>query len=191
MEEYTICFINESIDTIEQAVRIMLESFPDDEMWPDLNEKKALETVTNSLDEKNICIGLKVGNELAGWVCLSPMYGKIENEETWNLQPLAVSTKFKGRGFGKILMNEVERLAREKNIIGILLSSGDEADKTSLSDREISGENVIEEIKNIKNYKNHPYEFYQKCGYSIIGIVPNGYGLRRTDIWLWKDIRKK
>jgi len=191
MEEYNICFINEAPEIREQAVKILLESFHADEMWPDLDEKKARETVNDSVDDKNICIGLKVENELAGWVCLSPMYGKIKNEETWYLHPLAISTKFKGRGYGKILMLEIEKLAQEKNIIGILLGSGDEANKTSLSDKDIIGENVPDEIKNIKNYKNHPYEFYQKCGYSIVGIVPNGYGLRRTDIWLWKDIRKK
>ena len=169
----------------------MLEAFPEDEMWPDLDEKMAWETVEFSISNENICIGLKVGNELVGWVCLRPEYEKIKNEETWELHPFAISPKFKRKGYGKILMEEVEKIAQEKNIIGIILSSGDEANKTSLSDEEITGENIIEKIQNIKNYKNHPYEFYQKCGYSIIGIIPNAYGLKKSDIWLWKDIRKK
>ncbi len=191
MKEYKICFINESLNTREQAVKILLEAFPADEMWSDLDEKMARETVEFSIYGKNICIGIKIGSELAGWVCLRPEYEKIKNEATWELHPFVISPKFKRKGYGKMLMEEVEKAAQENNIIGIILSSGDEANKTSLSDKEITGENIIEEIKNIKNYKNHPYEFYQKCGYSIIGIIPNAYGIRKTDIWLWKDIRKK
>jgi aminoglycoside 6'-N-acetyltransferase I len=191
MEEYNICFINELLNTREQAVKVLLEAFPADEMWPDLDEKIALKTVEFCISNKNICIGMKVGNDLAGWVCIRPKYVKIKNEETWELHPLVISPRYKGKGYGKILMEEIEKIAQEKNIIGIILSSGDEANKTSLSEKEISGINILEEIKNIRNYKNHPYEFYQKCGYSIIGIVPNAYGLKKTDIWLWKDIRKK
>ncbi|EPU1074472.1 aminoglycoside N-acetyltransferase AAC(6')-Ia, partial [Klebsiella pneumoniae] len=40
----------------------------------------------------------------------------------------------------------------------------------------------------IKNIKNHPYEFYQKCGYSIVGVIPDANGKRKPDIWMWKKI---
>ena len=133
MEKYTFCFIGESIEIQDQAVKILLETFPEDEMWPDLDEKIAIKTVESSIADENICIGIKIGNELAGWVCLQPDYVKNIDEQTWELHPLAIGTKFKGKGYGKILMHEVERIAQEKSIIGIILSSGDEAKKTSLS----------------------------------------------------------
>jgi aminoglycoside 6'-N-acetyltransferase I len=87
-------------------------------------------------------------------------------------------------------MREIEKLAQEKDAIGIILSSGDEEKLTSLSEKEITEENIFEEIKNIKNIRNHPYEFYKKCGFMIYGIIPNTYGLNKSSILMWKDIRK-
>ena len=111
-------------------------------------------------------------------------------EKTWELQPMVIIQEFQGKGYGKIILNELEKIASEKGIIGIFCGSDDETYKTSLSEKEITGKNIFEEINNIKNYKNHPFEFYIKCGYSIIGIIPNANGLKKPDILLWKDIRE-
>jgi len=186
MENYTVCFINESKETMDQAVKILLETMPEADMWPDLDEEEALEAVEESISDENISIGIKVNNQLIGWVGLMPMY-----EKTWELHPMAIMPKYQGKGYGKILLNEMEKIAREKGVIGIFAGSDDEANKTSLSEKEITGKNIFEEIKNINNYKNHPYEFYMRCGYSIIGIIPNANGVNKPDILLWKDIRKK
>ena len=125
-------------------------------------------------------------NKLIGWIGLRPMYDK-----TWELHQMVVKKEFQGKGYGKILINELEKIAQKRDIIGIMAGSDDETNSTSLSDKEITGENIFEEIKNIKNYKNHLYEFYIKCGYIIIGIIPNANGSKKPDIWLWKDIREK
>ena len=184
--EYRICCINESEDIKKQAAQILLETFSEDNMWPDLNEKTAFETVNECIAGENIAIGIKNKDQLIGWVGLRPMYKK-----TWELHPMAIKHEFKRKGYGKILINELEIIAQENEIIGIVAGSDDEMNKTSLSEKEITRENIFEEIKNIKNYKNHPYEFYIKCGFSIIGIIPNANGPNKPDIWLWKDIRNK
>jgi len=67
MKDYTFCNINESIETKEEAIKLLLETFPKANMWPDLDEKEAIETVKESIVEENICIGLKINNELIGW----------------------------------------------------------------------------------------------------------------------------
>jgi aminoglycoside 6'-N-acetyltransferase I len=185
MENYTICDINESAETMEKAAKILLETMPEANMWPDLNEEMAFETVEECIAENNICIGIKVNDQLIGWVGLIPMY-----KNTWELHPMAILPLFQGKGYGKILLNELENIAQEKGIIGIFAGSDDEANKTSLSETDLTKDNIFEEINNIKNYKNHPYEFYLRCGYSIIGIIPNANGLNKPDILLWKDIRK-
>jgi aminoglycoside 6'-N-acetyltransferase I len=184
MKNYKICYINESAETMFNAAKILLESMPDANMWPDLNEEIALETVEEGITGENICIGIKVNDQLIGWAGLMPMY-----KNTWELHPMAILPNFQGKGYGKILLNKLEVIAQEKGIIGIFAGSDDETNKTSLSEIEITKDNIFEEIKKKKNHKNHPYEFYIKCGYSIIGIIPNANGPKKPDILLWKDIR--
>jgi aminoglycoside 6'-N-acetyltransferase I len=184
--EFKFCNINESDDTIKQAAKILYMVFTEnnDHVWLH-NEKEAFDEVKECIEGENICIGIKLENNLIGMAGIRPMYKK-----TWELHPMAIKNEYQGKGYGKILLNKIEEIGNKNGIIGIVVGSDDETNKTSLSEKEINGENIFEEIMNIKNYKNHPYEFYKKCGYSIVGIIPNANGQNKPDIWLWKDIRK-
>jgi aminoglycoside 6'-N-acetyltransferase I len=184
--EFEICKINESENIKKEAAIILLETFPKTNMWTDINEKIAFETVNECIKDDNISIGIKIDNHLIGWIGIRPMYDK-----TWELHPIVIKHEFQNMGYGRILINEIEKIAIEKGIIGIMLGSDDESNKTSLSEKEITGENIFQEIKNIRNYNRHPYEFYKKCGYCIVGIIPNANGHNKPDILLWKDIRRK
>ena len=179
--EYTIININESENTIKQAAEILNQEFPG--MCPDINS--ALIEVNECIGEPNICIGIKNGNNLVGWAGLRPMY-----EVTWELHPMVIKNEYQRKGYGKILLNELEKIALKRKIIGIFAGSDDETNSTSLSEKDITKENIFYEIQNVKNYRNHPYDFYIKCGYLIVGIIPNANGDRKPDIWLWKDIRE-
>ncbi|HCK67449.1 MAG TPA: N-acetyltransferase, partial [Anaerolineae bacterium] len=69
----------------------------------------------------------------------------------------------------------------------ILLGTDDENNMTSLSNVDLY-ENLFEKIKNIKNIKGHPYEFYQKMGYTIIGVIPDANGIGKPDILMSKRV---
>ena len=58
---------------------------------------------------------------------------------------------------------------------------------TSLSNVNLY-ENLLERIRDIKNFKGHPYEFYLKLGYKIIGVIPDANGLGKPDIFLGKRV---
>jgi len=184
--EYKFCDINESDETIKQAAKLLYATFSEinGDLWLK-DEKDAFTEVNECIEGSNICIGIKQENQLIGWVGLRPMY-----EKTWELHPMVIKKEFQEKKYGRKLLNELEKVASQKGIIGIVAGSDDETNSTSLSEKEINGENIFDEIRNIKNYKNHPFEFYIKCGYSIIGIIPNANGKNKPDIWLWKDIRK-
>ena len=120
---------------------------------------------------------------MVGWLGIRPMY-----DNTWEIHPLVVNPIFQKNGFGKKLMLEIEAKAKEQGIIGLVLGTDDEYEGTSLSKVDINESNIFSEITNIRNLKNHPFEFYKKCGYMIVGIIPNANGRRKPDIWMWKSL---
>jgi len=185
--EYEFCSISESEEIIKKAADLLYITFFEinGNIWLK-NENDAFNVVKKCINETNICIGIKLENNLIGWVGLRPLY-----EKTWELHPIVVKKEFQGKKYGHILLSELENIAYKNGIIGIVAGTDDETNSTSLSEKEINGENIFEEIKNIRNYKNHPFEFYKKCGYIVVGIIPNANGQNKPDIWLWKDIRKK
>ncbi len=181
---YTFCEIAESNDLKLHAAKILMNAFKEigSDSWKDM--KSSIETVEECIKEPNICIGIcDIKNNLCGWIGLRPMY-----EKTWEMHPLVVKTDFQRKGIGTRLLCEIERIAKEKGIIGIALGADDENGRTSLSSVEIDKNNIFREIESIKNIKNHPFEFYKKCGYFIVGIIPNANGEKKPDIWMWKKI---
>ena len=182
---YSFCDVAESNEYILQAAKILSKTFLDkgNNTWPTV--KSGAKEVEECIENPNICIGILEDNKMLGWVGLRPMY-----ERTWELHPLVVNTEKQVKGIGKQLLNRIEEIAKSKGIIGILLGTDDVYEETSLSKVDIDESNIFEEIKGITNIHKHPYEFYQKCGYMICGIVPNANGKRKPDIWMWKDISK-
>ncbi len=50
---------------------------------------------------------------------------------------------------------------------------------------------VFEHIAKIRNLRGHPYEFYQKCGFVIVGVMPDANGLGKPDIYMAKSVTLK
>lgn len=167
----------------EEAASVLLDAFLARGIasWPNL--ESARKEIEHCVAEPNICLGLLVDGKLAGWVGLRPMYDK-----TWELHPLVVAPGHQGQGVGGALVQALEQRARAKGLIGILLGTDDENFETSLSQTEINGSNALVEMQRLTNLHHHPFEFYQKCGYSVVGMVPNANGKNKPDIFMWKDL---
>ena len=76
---------------------------------------------------------------------------------------------------------------RQRGGLTLMLGSDDETDMTTLSGVELYPD-VWPHVANIRNLRSHPYEFYQKCGFVIVGVVPDANGLGKPDILMAKRV---
>ncbi len=166
------------------AAEILTESFTalGVPAWPDI--ESAIKEVKDCCSNSRMVIGLVIDGRLAGWGGLQSMYGDV----TWELHPLVVDREMRGRRVGAKLLCELERRARRAGVANIALGTDDEYHGTSLSDFDPTVDDLGQAIKSISNRANHPFEFYQKQGYRIVGIIPHANGRGKPDIIMWKAL---
>ncbi len=168
---------------MEAAAELLTDTFTGlgKDAWPTLESARI--EVMECVSEPNICLALVENGKLSGWIGARPMY-----ELTWELHPLLVKKELQGRGKGRALVAELERRAIFRGIIGLVLGTDDETGGTSLSSSPLHEENFISLLSNVRNLKHHPFEFYKKCGYMIVGAIPDANGPGKPDIWMWKRL---
>ena len=183
MEIITLSSSNTQL--IEQAARLLVDAFR--EHWPDAwpTVEAGRKEVQEMLEDERICRAAvdKQGN-LLGIIGGIPGY----DGHVWELHPLAVQPSRQGQDIGRALVEDFEEQVRSRDALTITLGSDDEDSMTSLADVNLF-ENLWEKIRDIRNFKNHPYEFYQKMGYVITGVVPDANGIGKPDILMAKSVK--
>jgi aminoglycoside 6'-N-acetyltransferase I len=153
----------------------------------------AWETVDEALAEVEMLLAKgfarvaldETGATVLGWIGGLPEY----DGNVWELHPLVVHPQFQKRGIGRALVADFETQVKQRGGLTIRLGSDDEDEMTSLANADLY-HNLWEKIARIKNRKGHPYEFYQKCGYTIIGVVPDANGRGKPDILMGKRVER-
>jgi aminoglycoside 6'-N-acetyltransferase I len=92
-------------------------------------------------------------------------------------------------GVGRALVADLEERVRKRGGITVRLGSDDVSNQTTLSGVDLYT-NVCEHISNVRNLRRHPYEFYQKLGYTIVGVMPDANGIGKPDIYMAKRVAK-
>jgi aminoglycoside 6'-N-acetyltransferase I len=173
---------NES--AIEQVAALLVEGFarnwPD--AWPDM--ESALEEVRESFGTDRISrIAVDEDGAVLGWIGgISQYRGRV-----WELHPLVVRVSQQGKGIGRALVADLEARVKERGGLTITLGTDDANYQTSLSGIDLY-HYVWEHVANIRNLKQHPYEFYQKQGFVIIGVMPDANGIGKPDILMAKSV---
>jgi aminoglycoside 6'-N-acetyltransferase I len=168
---------------IELAAATMLAGFREHwpSAWPDLESARA--EVLEALEPGKVCrAAYDDAGDLIGWVGGFHSYALV-----WELHPLVVRPDAQRRGAGRALVADFEAQVRRRGGLTITLGSDDEDDMTSLSGVELYPD-IWRHIASIRNLRGHPYEFYQKCGFTISGVVPDANGLGRPDILMAKRV---
>lgn len=169
---------------IEQAAALLVEGFRDD--WPGswATMEDAREEVLEMLAPDRICrIALADDGTVVGWIGGIPEY----DGNVWELHPLVVRTDQRGRGIGRALVLNLEDQARARGAMTVMLGTDDVTGMTSLSGVDLYSD-VWHHIHRIRNIRSHPYEFYQKLGYTIIGVMPDANGYGNPDIYMAKRV---
>jgi aminoglycoside 6'-N-acetyltransferase I len=122
------------------------------------------------------------GNAL-GWIGGISAY----KGNTWELHPLVVHPDKQGHGIGRALVADLERCVVERGGKTVFLGTDDEQGQTSVSGADLYPD-VWDHLRNIRNLRHHPYEFYQKLGYVIVGVIPDANGFGKPDILMAKRV---
>ncbi|MGB1253017.1 MAG: GNAT family N-acetyltransferase, partial [Candidatus Promineifilaceae bacterium] len=94
-----------------------------------------------------------------------------------------------GMGIGRKLTRALEDEVRAAGGITLYLGSDDENNMTTLSQVDLFTGDLFEHIRQIQNLKGHPYSFYQKLGYKIVGVIPDANGWGKPDIMMAKRLK--
>ena len=169
---------------IEQVAALLIEGFKAHAPNAWSHMVTALEEVGESFGADRISrIALDQSGEVVGWIGgLSHYDGNV-----WEIHPLVVKPSRQGGGIGRQLVHDFENLVRKRGGLTIWVGTDDEADMTTLAGVDLYP-NVLGHLAQIRNLRRHPYEFYQKLGFAIAGVMPDANGRGKPDIFLAKRV---
>lgn len=167
---------------ISQTAELLFDCFGTPQAWPTI--ESAMEEVLDSFGEGRISrVALDDYGNVIGWIGgISEYDGNV-----WELHPLAVSSSHRERGIGRALVTDFEKVVRDRGGVTVNLGTDDVSNQTTLGGVDLYPD-VWQHINAIKNLDRHPYEFYQKLGYVIVGVVPDANGLGKPDIFMAKRV---
>ena len=169
----------EDESAVRQAAELLVDLLP--EGWPTI--EAALQEVGESLAPDRISRAAVEGDEVVGWVGGLERYrGRV-----WELHPLAVRRDVQRQGIGRALVLDLEDRVRERGIHTVFLGADDHRGETSLAGVDLYPD-PLAHLQRIRNVRGHQYEFYQKLGYVIVGVVPDANGFGKPDIYMAKRI---
>jgi aminoglycoside 6'-N-acetyltransferase I len=177
----------ENQSAIEQIADFFVSAFQERSSEQFANRENALEEMKDSFAPDRISrIAVDEKGTVLGWIGAIRHYGG----HAWELHPLVVRGDRRRQGVGKALVADLEEQVRKRGGWTLYLGTDDESGETSLSGIDLYP-NPWKHIAQIKNLHEHPYEFYQKQGFAIVGVIPDANGFGKPDILMAKRVKSK
>lgn len=172
---------------MRQAAALLVEGFREHwpDAWPDM--ERALQEVCESVQADRISrIAVDQKGTVLGWIGgISEYDGRV-----WELHPLVVRPDCQRQGIGRALVADLEEQARKRGGLTVFLGTDDVEHMTTLGGVDLYTD-LGERIANVRNLAGHPYEFYQRVGYTIVGVVPDANGPGKPDILMAKRVKEQ
>jgi aminoglycoside 6'-N-acetyltransferase I len=179
-----IGLMKEQEEFIYQCAALLVEGFrvmaPDG--WRTIEE--GLQEVDECLDGAYICrIAIDETGNVLGWIGGRPAY----NGRVWELHPLVVRPDRQRQGIGRALVLDLEAQVQARGGITIQLGTDDQNNLTSLGGVDLYPD-PLAHLRRIRNLHGHPYEFYEKLGFVLVGVLPDANGFGKPDIFMAKRV---
>ena len=150
--------------------------------WPTLAD--GLEELHEFGESGRICrVAQTDAGQVAGWIGAIDAY----DGTGWELHPLAVAPAWQGQGIGRMLVADLEACVRARGGVTLFLGTDDEDNQTSLAGIDLYPDPLLH-LAQIRNLDRHPYEFYQKQGFVLTGVIPDANGPGKPDIMMAKRL---
>jgi aminoglycoside 6'-N-acetyltransferase I len=107
----------------------------------------------------------------------------------WELHPLVVDPAFRRRGIGRMLVEHLEQHAAKAGASTLWLGSDDESELTTLGGLDLYPD-PLEHLGKLQDLRGHPFPFYRKCGFSVVGVLPDANGPGKPDIFMAKRVAR-
>jgi aminoglycoside 6'-N-acetyltransferase I len=169
---------------IVEVCELLVRSFRDlSPTWVPTVDAAHATVVVEALEPGMLSRVLLIDDRVVGWVGARHDYGSV-----WELHPLVVDEAMRGRGYGRALVNDVEGLAAGNGALTMMLGTSDEVGRTTLSGQDLFLD-LMTALRDLKPTGAHPLGFWQRVGYTVVGVVPDAEGPGKPTILLAKRIR--
>jgi aminoglycoside 6'-N-acetyltransferase I len=179
---HTTSFEEMSAEQRNEAAAILLLALSHAEsVWRDMPAARA-EVATFIGNSDRLAIAAVEDGRLVGWI------GAIRHSQhAWELHPLVVHPAYQRRGHGTALVAALENAARREKAITIWLGSDDDFGGTNLFGVGLYPD-VLTHLQHIAPVGGHPFVFYRRLGYTVVGALPDVGGAGKHDILMAKRL---
>jgi aminoglycoside 6'-N-acetyltransferase I len=140
--------------------------------------------VEESLHEDRISrVAVASDDVVVGWIGGIRAY----DGHAWELHPLVVRSDQRRRGIGRALVRDLDDQVRRRGGTTIFLGTDDENCRTSVGGVDLYPD-VLGALQRIRNRDDHPFTFYEKVGFVIVGAIPDANGFGKPDIFMAKRV---
>lgn len=174
----------EDVDRIRQVAELLVEGFR--EYWPDAwpTIDAALREVETSFDAERISrVAIDESGAVVGWIGGIRQYSGF----VWELHPLVVSSAHQRKGIGRALVADLEKQVLQRGGLTLWLGTDDDIGLTTLAGVDLYPD-VLSHVAGIRDLGGHPFAFYQRLGFVIVGVMPDANGAGKPDIYMAKRV---
>jgi aminoglycoside 6'-N-acetyltransferase I len=169
---------------IAGMARVLVAAFAEHspDSWPDL--PSAVAEIAEALQPGKVCLAaLDEDDEtVLGWIG-----GQHEYALVWELHPLAVRPDSQRRGVGTALVRELELRVKALGGLTLRLGTDDEDGMTNLAGEDLYPE-PLAKLAALRDIRGHPFRFYQRLGFTVVGVIPDANGFGKPDILMAKRL---